>query len=836
MRVIVTVIPSGVRMSETAQSKSGTRGLKPRRLNQYHVFLASPGDVQTERQHVRDFFAHYNRSKARQWKVQFEVIDWENCTTIGVGRPQELITRQTLDKYRESLVLVIGMMWQRFGSPTGVAESGTEEEFNWAMESHRRSGFPEIKWFFRKADKLEMPADPAQLNQAVEQWNKVLAFRKSMQDLNNPVFYKEYPSADKFHEVFDHDLDLWLCDPSRPWVVDDVGPQPPEPTSSLPAPPELYAVPSYILTNNFIGRRSELDTLDAWARSTDPLMVVEGIGGLGKSALTWEWVQQRAAGAIPNLAGRVWWSFYERGTSIADFVLHALAYVRRQDPHVLGKETTHYERCVELVAELKHRPFLLVLDGFERMLTAYHRWDKAQQRDDKIDTELRACVEPRNGEFLRQLLSAGRSKILLSTRLFPSDLQNRAGLRPIPGVAHHNLEGLSEPDALAFFQDASIHGDEKAMLEFAEQFDRHSLLLKVVCGEIAKYPRQPFDFDAWRADPIYGGKLKLSELDLKQRYNHILRFALEGLDEPTRKLLCRIAILSENVGYDTLAALNPFLPPKPKEVREPNNPEKSWRWDRLTDEQKQAGLAEYKQAQEAYHQYHETLRAYPESAEHQQAVRSFDKALRELQDRGLLQWDRDAGHYDMHPVVRGHAAELLEEGDRKQTFLTIRDHFAALPPDDLDTATELSHVANSIEIYRCLIGAGLFDEAVYFYVGDLSNTLLFHVAAHTLIVELLTPLFRGGQNGLPNLRSTRSQSYILSCLAIAVAELGREEEALPLYVKALAIDIEEMNWSGAATDLRSYAAAASNLGRRPESSATVALSLELARAMMTATA
>jgi hypothetical protein len=54
----------------------------------------------------------------------------------------------------------------------------------------------------------------------------------------------------------------------------------------LPPPPELYAVPEYTLTSAFVGRRSELDRLDSWARSSDTIMVVEGIGGLGKSALT----------------------------------------------------------------------------------------------------------------------------------------------------------------------------------------------------------------------------------------------------------------------------------------------------------------------------------------------------------------------------------------------------------------------------------------------------------------------------------------------------------------------------------------------------------------------
>ncbi len=193
---------------------------KPNSISQYHVFLASPGDVAVERQAVRKFFEDYNRSTAHIWKARFEVVDWENYSTIGVGRPQELINQQTLDKYSDSLALVIGIMGQRFGSPSGKAESGTEEEFNWAMDSHRSSGFPEIKWFFRKVDKLDgLPADPAEAIKALEQWQKVLAFRKRMQDLNNPVFYGEYPNATGFAEVLARDLNQWLVDTARPWAA-----------------------------------------------------------------------------------------------------------------------------------------------------------------------------------------------------------------------------------------------------------------------------------------------------------------------------------------------------------------------------------------------------------------------------------------------------------------------------------------------------------------------------------------------------------------------------------------------------------------------------------------
>jgi predicted NACHT family NTPase len=192
--------------------------LTPRVTNTYHVFLASPGDVSSERQTVRRFFDDYNRHTAHIWNARFEVVDWENYSTIGVGRPQEIITKQTLEKYRTSLALVIGIMAQRFGSPTGSAESGTEEEFEWAMEARKETGFPEIKWFFRKIDQFS--SDPDQIEKAFEQWKRVRNFRKRMQDLNDTVFYTEYPGESGFAKVFEHDLNLWLAAPERPWAAE----------------------------------------------------------------------------------------------------------------------------------------------------------------------------------------------------------------------------------------------------------------------------------------------------------------------------------------------------------------------------------------------------------------------------------------------------------------------------------------------------------------------------------------------------------------------------------------------------------------------------------------
>ena len=212
--------------------------LSPVPVHKYHVFLASPGDMNTEREAVRRFFTDYNRYTARVWNIEFEVIDWENYASAGIGRPQELITRQTLERFRKSLALVIGLMGQRFGSPTGEAESGTEEEFNWALNAHRRDGFPEIKWFFRRIERFEAPSDPEKIQSVFDQWKKVIAFRKRLEEGDPKLFYREFLDTEGFVEVLRQDLSPWLDDPARPWAKPSAAPS--QPTFAGVGPPTEY--------------------------------------------------------------------------------------------------------------------------------------------------------------------------------------------------------------------------------------------------------------------------------------------------------------------------------------------------------------------------------------------------------------------------------------------------------------------------------------------------------------------------------------------------------------------------------------------------------------------
>lgn len=108
-------------------------------------------------------------------------------------------------------------MGQRFGSPTATAESGTEEEFRWALQSYKETGFPEIKWFFKNVEQFVAPPDPAAISAALTQWERVRAFKDELKTI--PLFISEYKDVTGFKDTFENDLNRWLHDPARPWIT-----------------------------------------------------------------------------------------------------------------------------------------------------------------------------------------------------------------------------------------------------------------------------------------------------------------------------------------------------------------------------------------------------------------------------------------------------------------------------------------------------------------------------------------------------------------------------------------------------------------------------------------
>jgi hypothetical protein len=99
----------------------------PRNARCYDVLIASPGDVQAERQIVVECIEDWNAINSRATGVILQPRRWEfDATPETGGRPQSFINRQIVD----TSDLLIGIFWSRLGSPSGVTTSGTVEEID----------------------------------------------------------------------------------------------------------------------------------------------------------------------------------------------------------------------------------------------------------------------------------------------------------------------------------------------------------------------------------------------------------------------------------------------------------------------------------------------------------------------------------------------------------------------------------------------------------------------------------------------------------------------------------------------------------------------------------
>lgn len=124
-------------------------------LARIRVFVASPGDVTVERaalgRVVRDVNLAIDAFAPDRAIV--ELPEWETDVVPGMGRAQGVINRQIGD-----YDFLVGIMWRRFGTPTGVAGSGTEEEFRRAYRQWEATGSPEILFYF--SSRRPRPARP----------------------------------------------------------------------------------------------------------------------------------------------------------------------------------------------------------------------------------------------------------------------------------------------------------------------------------------------------------------------------------------------------------------------------------------------------------------------------------------------------------------------------------------------------------------------------------------------------------------------------------------------------------------------------------------------------
>lgn len=193
----------------------------------YRVMIASPSDVPTERQIVRDVVAGWTAVHSADKEAVLLPVSWESHASPEMGaRPQEIINRRLL----EDCDLLIAVFWTRIGSPSGEAVSGTVEE----IQEHIAKGKPAMIYFSEAPVRLDS-VDPGQ-------YEEVKKFREVCKASG---LYETYESLADFRDKLTRQLAatmIRVCDEgaasagpitATDFILADQGPRSHSPTLSL---------------------------------------------------------------------------------------------------------------------------------------------------------------------------------------------------------------------------------------------------------------------------------------------------------------------------------------------------------------------------------------------------------------------------------------------------------------------------------------------------------------------------------------------------------------------------------------------------------------------------
>jgi formylglycine-generating enzyme required for sulfatase activity len=283
------------------------RDVREHYVRHLRIFLASPGDVASERKIAREVMTQLQYEPQFRGKVFLDHVAWDDPSAGTVMRatidPQEAIRRGLGEPAKCDIVVVI--FWARMGTPLPDPPyrkpngnpycSGAEWEYENAMEGARRNNRPEVIVYRRTEEPLFSPRDP-HFELKVEQWKLVEEFFAQFRDPKTGAILcgcNFYASSDDFRQQLTQHLRRLvqeLLETQASVLRFDSSPAPElwrrSPFPGLRAFTEQDA-------SIFFGRGRETDDLVGRINSNRFVAVI-GASGSGKSSLVW-------AGLIPRL-------------------------------------------------------------------------------------------------------------------------------------------------------------------------------------------------------------------------------------------------------------------------------------------------------------------------------------------------------------------------------------------------------------------------------------------------------------------------------------------------------------------------------------------------------
>ena len=170
-------------------------------MEEYHIFIGSPSDVQEERKIIEGVIEEMNGYYEHLDVPTLKLISLKTNVRSKIGNfeGQSVIDKQIDDKYN----VFIGILWKKFGTKTENYDSGTEQEFYNAFEKYEKDPKSmEIMFYFCERNPDFNEIDGKQLS-------LVQNFRKNLGDKG---LYKTYSSIEDFKEMIKNDLKLLITE------------------------------------------------------------------------------------------------------------------------------------------------------------------------------------------------------------------------------------------------------------------------------------------------------------------------------------------------------------------------------------------------------------------------------------------------------------------------------------------------------------------------------------------------------------------------------------------------------------------------------------------------
>ncbi|MCT7976626.1 NB-ARC domain-containing protein [Laspinema olomoucense] len=255
--------------------------------------------------------------------------------------------------------------------------------------------------------------------------------------------------------------------------------------------------------DSFFGRDRELAQLEQWI-PTAKMLLISGMGGMGKTALALAFADSIQA----EFQGVIWRSLHHYPSLIA-LLDSLLSTLERTSVTNLAKGTT------QLLHHLKHRRYLLILDGLEAVL-----------QSPELETEYTHFLQTLNGD-------RHQSCILLTSREQPQAV-------PLEGrtIRALTLLGLRNPAALDLLKSRGFTGKELGISALIQLYRGNPFALKIVTPVI---------------QTVFGGNiaafLNQNTLIIGDRLRTLLHQQLERLSDLEREILYWLAIWQEPVSF-----------------------------------------------------------------------------------------------------------------------------------------------------------------------------------------------------------------------------------------------------------------------------------------------